>query len=96
MRYKGRELRRLWEVTVYEGDPNAKKPKTRTETVIAFNAVEALRKCPGQAAEEPRALMFVTWPEAGNPTIYKIEDTAGPTDEIVNPTVPEPVPPDDF
>jgi hypothetical protein len=63
MRYKSRELRRLWEVKVYEGDPDAKNPKIHRGTVIAFNSVEALRLCGGKAAEPPREVCFVTWPE---------------------------------
>lgn len=94
MQYKGangksRHLRRLWEVTVYDGNPDAKKPKTRKETVVAWNAVDAIRLCGGAAAKEPKAVCYVTWPngdESG--PIHRIESTAGPTDEEIKPTIP--------
>lgn len=84
MFYRGRELRRLWEVKVYIGKPDAKKPKTRIEKVIAWNAVDAIRRC-GEAkvAEQPVALGFVTWPETKGDQIFFIESTKGPTGEVV-------------
>ncbi len=88
---KTRELRRLWEVKVYVGDPDAKKPKTKYITVVAFNTVEAIRLCGGKAASEPVALSYVTWPENPGDPILQISDTSGPTDKLVDPTVPLPV-----
>lgn len=94
MQYKGengksRQLRRLWEVKVYDGNPDAKKTKTRKETVVAWNAVDAIRMCGGVAAEPPKAVCFVTWPK-GDETgpIFRIESTAGPSDEEITPTIP--------
>ena len=95
MRYKNpgtaaktRELRRLWEVRVYEGDPDARIPKTKYTTVVAFNAVEAIRLCGGRAASEPVALDYVTWPEHPGDPVLRIQDTSGPTDQVVEPIVP--------
>jgi len=86
MFYRGRELRRLWEIEVYDGDPNKKKPKTHTETVIAWNAVDAIRKCGAmKAAKQPVDLGYVM--KDKGEAILKIEDTAGPTDEEVTPTI---------
>jgi hypothetical protein len=50
--------------------------------VIAFNSVEALRLCGGKAAEPPREVCFVTWPETDDGPIFQIEDTSGPLNEI--------------
>jgi hypothetical protein len=85
-----RELRRMWEVDLYDGDRNEPDCPIRTETVVAFNAVEAIRKCHGFfVVTPPRALHFVTWPELKKPgePVRKIESTAGPTDEVVEPTI---------
>ena len=98
MRYKNREdplgmtreLRRMWEVDLYDGDHNDPDCPIHTETVVAFNAVEAIRKCSGRlVVTPPRALHFVTWPELKKPneSIRKIESTAGPTDEVVDPSI---------
>lgn len=84
MFYRGRELRRLWEVKIYISKPDAKKPKTRTERVLAWNAVDAIRRCgAAKVAEQPVSLGFVTWPEKKGDSIFLIENTKGPTDEIV-------------
>jgi len=91
MRYKGRELRRLFEVRVYTGDPDAKRPKTKKETVVAFNAVEAVRFCGGKASKQPEPLCYVTWPEADGEPIFRINDTGGPTETEINPSIPLPV-----
>lgn len=79
------ELRRLFSVKIYEGDPDKKKTKTRTETVIAFNATEAIQKASalGPVAEVPEAIDWITWDDP--PLI--IRDTAGPTDEVAKPTL---------
>lgn len=91
MRYLGRELRRLWEVKLYKGDPDAKKPKFKKETVVAWNTVDAIRQMGSRpVAEEPVQLTFVTWPEEDQDAdeIYEIHDTSGPTNKKVKPTVP--------
>lgn len=85
-----RELRRLWEVDLYDGDRNDPNTPIRTETVVAFNAVEAIRKLHGFfVVTPPRAKHFVTWPELKKPDgqVLKIDTTAGPTDEVVEPTI---------
>jgi len=67
MRYKSpsqhetRELRRLWLVKVYEGDKDDPKCKIREERIIAWNSTEAIRQVPGDIAELPESLGFVTW-----------------------------------
>jgi len=94
--YKGKvkqmtqELRQLWEVQVYIGNPDAKKPKTKKETVLALNAVDAVRRCgTRKVAKPPKPLFFVTWPaEEGGP-VHRINSTAGPTDEEIKPTIKE-------
>lgn len=92
MFYRGRELRRLWEVKVFVGNPDIKRPKTRTETVVAWNAVGAINKCPGRVAKRPVDKGFVTWPRTDangvplEPT-FKIKSTAGPEEEIVETTI---------
>lgn len=83
MRYMGRMLRRLWEVEIYEGDPDAEEPETRDETIIAWNAVDAVRSCGGRAVKEPTALGFVTWDDV--PLL--IESTKGPTKKTAEPTI---------
>ena len=96
MRYKGRELRRLWDISVYVGDPDDKKRKIRSETIVAFNAVEAIRFCGGQASAQPRAMYYVTWPEdkSGVGPIHRIEDTSGPMNDIpVQPSIALRTPP---
>ena len=94
MRYKGknqphtRELRRLWEVEIYDGDPDKKKTKIKKETVVAWNAVDAIRACGNRKlAKEPEALCYVTWPDEDGMPIYKIKDTSGPTKEEIKPTI---------
>ncbi len=89
MFYKRRELRRLWDVEVYNGDPEDPNVTTHIETVVAFNAVEANRKCGGRVALPPTARCYVTWPVDPNTTgpIYRIDSTAGPSDELIEPTI---------
>jgi hypothetical protein len=87
MFYKGRELRRVWEVEVYEGDPEDPDVTTRTETVIAWNQVEAIRRAGGKVATLPVSKGFVTWPQGQEKRLFRIENTAGPTDEVVEPTL---------
>lgn len=88
MFYRKRELRRLWEVEIYDGNPDAKKPKNHIEKVVAWNAVDAIRRCGEmRVASQPKAVCFVTWPEAEGSPIFKIESTAGPTDEEIKPSI---------
>ena len=85
-----RELRRLWEVEVYDGDSSDPHCPTKIETVIAFNAVDAIRKCGSSGVvKQPVALHYVTWPPLLKPTapLLKITSTRGPTDEEVAPTI---------
>ena len=93
MFYRGKELRRLWEVEIFTGKTDVKKPKTRTERVIAWNAVDAIQRCGGKnIAKRPVDLGFVTWPETDKdglpvePTL-KIKSTAGPEEEVVETTL---------
>ena len=89
MRYKGRELRQLFEIEIYTGDWEDGDEETRTVTALGVNAVDALRRIGNvnRAAAQPQALCFVTGPEPGQPAseIYRIDDTGGPSDEKVVP-----------
>jgi hypothetical protein len=84
MIYRKRELRRLWELKVYKTD---KKVHTRTETVIAWNAVDAIRQARGEVATQPKAVCYVTWDD---PPLEIYDPTAGPIDKIVTPSIPLP------
>ena len=92
MMYKGKKdrhprlLRRLWKVKKYVGDEGDPDRSIREETVIAFNAVEAIRRARGAVAEMPEALHYVTWDDQP----LRINDTGGPTDEVVEPTIAQP------
>lgn len=88
MIYKSRALRSLWTVKIYDGDPDKKKTRIREETIVAFNAVEAIRKCPGNVAEQPERVCYVTFPEKDGYPIHRIENTAGPTEEVIEPSIP--------
>jgi len=84
MKYKSREMRRLYEVYLYAGDPDDPDTEIVTETVVAWNAVDAVRRCSGRrAASEPVMVDHVSWDEP--PLIIK--DTSGPTDEVVKPSI---------
>ena len=86
MIYKRRNLQRLWEVVVYVGDRDAKKPKTEKETVIAWNDVDVARKLGDRIAKPPVSLGYVYQdPKSGEWLI--IEDTSGPTKKKAKPTV---------
>jgi len=86
--YRSRSLRRLFEVKVYrpaKGKEPGPRTKTTKETVIAWNAVDAIRQvAPLAVAEQPRPLVFVTWDE---PPRVIHNPTEGPMDEIVRPTM---------
>lgn len=88
MVYKARELRRFWELVVYLGDPDADKPKTKKETIIAWNPTDAIRRAsPRKLAVQPVEVGFVTWEENEGDDIYFIESTAGPTNKKAKPTI---------
>jgi hypothetical protein len=89
MRYKGaaqartQELRRLWLVTIYNGDKEDPDCPLKEETVIAWNSTDAVRRCGADVALLPTSLGFVTWDE--EPLF--IESTKGPTDQVAHPTI---------
>lgn len=78
-----RMLRRLWECTVFKGDPDATKPKTKKETVIAWNEVDAIRKFGGsRLAKQPENIGWVTWPREQEDYVYFIQNpTEGPDEK---------------
>ena len=86
------DLQCLWKCTVYKGDPDAKRPRTRAVTVVAWNAVDANRKLADQhLAKEPEFICWVWQENSGDPDnpgpYHRIDNpTTGPTDEIVTPT----------
>jgi len=91
--YKHRELPRLWEIEIYEQDPH-EHPETATQllTIVAWNAVGAIRGAGKQAVAQPRQLCFVTHPEQdpeGKDQIYRVNDPKeGPLfDSPVVPTI---------
>jgi hypothetical protein len=83
--YKRRELRRLWRVKVYKTD---KKVHTHEETLVAWNAVEAIRMARGEVAKAPEAVCYITW---DNPPRRIDDPSAGPLDEIIEPSIPLPI-----
>lgn len=93
---KTRELRRLFEVEVYvetdECDRNDPACPTRKETVVAWNAVDAIRRTGGKAVSQPVPKSWVTWPEYEGGPIFEIADpNEGPNRAAaVDPTVPIP------
>jgi hypothetical protein len=88
MIYKRRELQSLFEVKIYTGNPDAKRPKTKKETVIAWNHVDAIRQCGKQkVAEQPKFLHHVTWSDIENGPRFKIDSTAGPESQEIQPTL---------
>ena len=88
MRYKGRDLRQLFEIEIYTGDWENGEFDTRTITALGVNAEDALRRLGrNRAATYPKALHFGSWPEPGEAfsEIYRIDDTSGPVGEILKP-----------
>lgn len=84
MFYRGRHLRRLWEVEVYKGDPDDPNTKTSIESVIGWNATDAIRQLgKGRAATYPQEICYITWDDPP----LRINDTAGPTDIEVKPSM---------
>jgi hypothetical protein len=71
---RGSELRRLWEVETFDGDPDDPATLTVKRTVIAWNAVDANRHAGGRVASEPKPLYFVTWPEFEGGPVYRIDN----------------------
>jgi hypothetical protein len=86
----GRELKRLWEVEVYVGDPDASEVETRKHTIIAWNHVDAIRHTGGKPVVMPKALFFVTHPDEQG-RIFRINDTSeGSIGEPINPSIAPP------
>jgi len=91
MFYKGpkdrvtRALRRLWEIEVYDGDPDDPKTKTVKHTVIAWNAVDANRRAGAMNLVKPaKALSYVTWDDEP----FEIESPKkGPSKKKVKPSI---------
>lgn len=92
MFYRGRELRQLFEMEVYEDveKKNDENPVTYTETVVAWNAVDAIRRSGGKAATYPEHKGFVTWPEADGKVYIINSPLEGPSGDPINPTIPIP------
>lgn len=87
MIYRNKALQRLWSLTLYTGDSDAKRPKTATETVVAWNEVDANRKCgERKLAKPPEALHYVFQDDEDAP-FRRIDSTAGPSNETVTPTI---------
>jgi hypothetical protein len=86
-----RALRRLWEIEVYEGNetPDEDTP-TRTETVIAWNAVDAIRRSGSRAFAQPRSLGFVSWPVDGDDIFIVATPKIGPIGDPVETTIATP------
>lgn len=87
MRYYGRELRRLYEIELFNGDREDPNVTTRTERVIAWNEVDAIRRAAVPVASMPVRLGHVTWPDSEDDPIYMIHNTRGPTDVVADPTI---------
>ncbi len=92
---KSRNLRRMWEIKVYVGadvdkEKKKKKPRTKKETIIAWNHVDAIRRAGAEVAELPVSLGFVTWPPIEDPEadVYFIESPkVGPTNKKAKPSL---------
>jgi hypothetical protein len=88
MIYRNEELKRLWKVTLYDGDPDDPDTPTVEETVIAWNQVDAINKCLGRKAAKMPEMICHVYANANNPSIfYRIDGTSGPSEEIVNPSI---------
>jgi hypothetical protein len=89
MRYKGRDLRQLYEIEIYTGDWENGETATRKVTALGVNAEDAMRRLgsSNRPAKYPKALHFVTWPEPGQDAseVYRIDDTSGPVGEKLDP-----------
>lgn len=88
MKYRNRELRRLYEVEVYTGDPEANPVWVKKKTCVAFNQTQAIRVAGGKVANQPKFICFVTWPEKHGDPLLEIKDTGGPTTHRIEPTIP--------
>ena len=85
-----RELRRLYLVKVFDGDPNDPDTPIREEQVIAWNAVDANNQFSEDLVCEPEDLGYVTWPREGHDKddIFFIDNPKdGATDRRPFPTV---------
>jgi hypothetical protein len=81
---KSRQLRRMWELSIYDGDPDDPEVGIVKETVIAWNAVDAGRRAVGKRlALPPKFLHYVSWDEPPQ----KIFDSSGPTGEEAVPSI---------
>lgn len=87
MIYRNRSLRRLWQIKRFiprqDGMPHDQDSQITTETLIAWNRVDAIRRAQGEVSEPPKPLCFVTWDDPPR----EIYDTSGPTDKVVEPTI---------
>lgn len=87
MYYQGRELRRLWKVVIFNEDPDTTpldELTTREEKVIAWNAVDAIRRSKHGVAERPEAECFVTWDD---PPLKIFSVKTGPQGLVADPTI---------
>lgn len=80
---------RLFNVEVYDGDPDDPKTKILKESIIAWNAMDAIRRCGNRRlVSQPVAVHHVTHPKEEDGPIFKIDSTAGPTDDAeVKPSI---------
>ena len=80
---------RLFNVEIYDGDPDDPKTKILKETIIAWNAMDAIRRCGNRRlVSQPVASHHVTHPKEEDGPIFKINSTAGPTDDAeVKPSI---------
>ena len=86
MMYRNRSLRRLWRVMVFhpaKGKSITDRTPRRAETLVAWNAVDAIRQAPGQLAREPEPVCWVTWDDPPR----RIENTQDGPLEVVEPSI---------
>ena len=97
MFYKKKYLPRLWEVEIYESNPDGESEiPTRKETLVAWNAVDAIRRAGNRVAKQPKALHFITHPEYEGGPIYRINSPQdGPIGDPIVPSIAV-VEPDDW
>ena len=88
MFYKNRELRRLWRIYIYDGDKEDPECPIREETLVAWNAVDAIRRCGQAAARQPEEVCFVSWPDDDAQAIQRVANPlAGPVGDVVVPSI---------
>ena len=84
MVYKKRELRRLWEVEIYDGDREDSDVTTHLDRLVAWNHVDAIRHAGGHVATTPEAICFVTWPDFDGGPIYRVDSpSVGPVGDPI-------------